>query len=130
MEVKGILDKIRQKESEKKEHFFALEIDVGVVKSAVWLVEGKTIKVISVGESESWEEEKELLEAVDASLTSAAERFAPEKEEAGRRFGRDLTFLTLSVEVVEYGFAVVDFVNHVVNCAHYDVRVHMFVIGH
>jgi len=80
MEVKGILDKIRQQEEEKKEYFFALEIGIGVVKSAVWLVEKEQIKIVAIGASGSWEKEGELLGAVDASLSSAAENFAPKEE--------------------------------------------------
>lgn len=80
MEVKGILDKIRQQEEEKKEYYFALEIGIGVVKSAVWLVEKGKIKIVAIGASESWEEEEKLLNAVDATLSSAAENFTPQEE--------------------------------------------------
>lgn len=82
MEVKGILDKIRQQEEEKKEYFFALEIGIGIVKSAVWLVEKGQIDIVAVGTSQNWGKEEELLNAVDATLSSAAENFTPKKEVA------------------------------------------------
>jgi hypothetical protein len=81
MEVKEILKKIRQQEQEKKEYFFALELDEGLVKSAVWSVEAGVVKILAIGETQSWEDEKEILEAVDSSLSSAAEkRPSPEEE--------------------------------------------------
>ncbi len=73
MEVKEILKKIRQQEQEKKEYFFALELDEDLVKSAVWTVEEGVVKVLAIGETQSWGDEKEILEAVDTSLSSAAE---------------------------------------------------------
>ncbi|TSC53859.1 MAG: Uncharacterized protein LiPW31_295 [Microgenomates group bacterium LiPW_31] len=81
MEVKEILKKIRQQEQEKKEYFFALELDEDLVKSAVWTVEEGVVKVLAIGETQSWGDEKEILEAVDTSLSSAAEKLpSPEGE--------------------------------------------------
>jgi len=74
MEVKEILKKIRQQEQEKKEYFFALELDEDLVKSAVWTVEEGVVKVLAIGETQSWEDEKNILEVVDTSLSSAAEK--------------------------------------------------------
>lgn len=74
MEVKGILDKIRQQEKEKKEYLFALQLDEGVVKCAIWTIEKGTVKVVSIGETQSWKDEKEILAAVDASISSATEK--------------------------------------------------------
>lgn len=73
MEVKQILEKIRQPKKEKKESFFALQIGLELVKSAVWAVEADQVKIVSLGKAREWQSEEELLEAVDASLTSAAE---------------------------------------------------------
>lgn len=78
MEVKGLLEKIRQQEKEKKDYFFALEIETNFVKSAIWLVDEGKVKVVSLGSRESWTDS--LLEAADASLSSAAEGFTPEEE--------------------------------------------------
>lgn len=74
MEVKGILEKIRQPKEEKKECFWALEIGFGLVKSSIWAVEEGLVKVLCLGEVKYWQEETELLEAIDASLSSAAEK--------------------------------------------------------
>ena len=78
---------------------------------------------------------KTFMKGTDIGKTSSrtnnskrSSRFTFEKEEAGGLFGGVLPRLLFCIEVVENCFAVVDFVNHVVNCAHYDVRVHMVVI--
>jgi len=79
MEVKDIFAKISQKE-EKKENFFALTISSEKVKSAIWTIEKGVTKVVSIGESASWSEEGDLLDAVDKTLSSATETFTPEEE--------------------------------------------------
>ena len=79
MEVKDIFAKIGQKE-EKKEYFFALTISSERVKSAIWTIEKGATKVVSVGESTSWSEEGDLLDAVDKTLSSATETITPEEE--------------------------------------------------
>lgn len=79
MEVKDIFAKIGQKE-EKKEYFFALTISSERVKSAIWTIEKGATKVVSIGESASWSEEGDLLDAVDKTLSSATETFTPEEE--------------------------------------------------
>jgi hypothetical protein len=76
MEVKGILEKIRQPKEEKKEGFFALEIGLGFVKSAIWLVEDGKIRVLCLGANQKWSREEDLIKAVDASLSAAAESLA------------------------------------------------------
>lgn len=67
MEVKKILEKIHQRE-EKKRYFFAVQLDDGLVKSALWTTENGVVKILKIGETQFWEEEKEILQAVDASL--------------------------------------------------------------
>lgn len=80
MEVKDILDKIGQKE-EKKECFFALTISYEKVKGAIWIIKKGETKVVSVGESKSWSEEEDLLDAVDKTLSSATEALTLEGAE-------------------------------------------------
>jgi len=80
MEVKGILEKIRHQDNQRKKYYFALEIGAGVVKSAVWAVVKEKIKVVSVGALQKWTGREELLVAVDNALTSAAESFVSEEE--------------------------------------------------
>ncbi len=72
--------KLNNNEPEKKEYFFALEIDIQRVKSAVWTIEGDQSKLMSLGESAYWEKESELLECVDNSLSSAIEKLSPQLE--------------------------------------------------
>lgn len=75
MEIKTILDKIRQTEERKKEVLFALQIDPELVKSAIWVVEEGQIKIFAIGETQGWQSGDQLLEAVDTSLSSAVEKF-------------------------------------------------------
>lgn len=80
MEVKGILEKIRQSKEEKKECFWALQIGFGLVKTAIWTVENGLVKILYLGETKPYQVEEELLEAIDASLSSAAEKLAAQKD--------------------------------------------------
>ncbi|MCX6726154.1 MAG: hypothetical protein NT052_02495 [Candidatus Shapirobacteria bacterium] len=72
--------RLNKNETEKKEYFFALEIDVDRVKSAIWTIEGDQSKLMSLGEIAYWEKESELLESVDNSLSSAIEKLSPQLE--------------------------------------------------
>ena len=80
MEVKGLLEKIRHKEQEQKEAYFALQIGLDFVRSAVWLIDKGKVGVICVGQPVAWEKGK-LLKAVDASLSSAVEGFSVKENE-------------------------------------------------
>jgi len=80
MEVKTILAKIRQKEEESSEYYFALELGLEFVKSAIFSIENNQVKVLSQGSLERWQDEEELVEAVDASLSAAAEKLPVEGE--------------------------------------------------
>jgi len=71
---------LNKTEPEKKEYFFALEIDTGRVKSAIWTIDGDQSQLLSLGEIVDWEKEEEIIEAVDASLSSAIEKLAPSQE--------------------------------------------------
>src|SRR3972149_1877032 len=79
MEVKGILDKIRQQDKEKGEYFFALQVEQGLVKAAIWTTEVGKVKILAVGEPQGWVSEEEFLGAIDLAISSAGERLpAPE----------------------------------------------------
>ena len=67
MEIKKIFEKIRKQE-EEKEYFFALLLEEGKAKSALWIVEGEVVKVLRRGEEQFWQTEEEILPAVDACL--------------------------------------------------------------
>jgi len=72
--------KLSKNEPGKKEYFFALEIDVDRVKSAIWTIEEDKTKLVSLGDSFYWEGEEKLLEVIDDSLSSAIEKFDSQKE--------------------------------------------------
>jgi len=67
MEIKKIFEKIRKQE-EEKEYFFALLLEEGKAKSALWIVEGEVVKVLRRGEEQFWQTEEEILPAVDTCL--------------------------------------------------------------
>jgi hypothetical protein len=79
MEIKGILEKIRQKEP-KKEFIFALEIDHELVKSAIWGIVDNQVKVMAIGDTFPWEKEEELVQAVDMTFSSVVQKFSPQQE--------------------------------------------------
>lgn len=80
MAFDSILAKLKTPESSPRETFFAVEVNSETVKSAVWVVENKETQVLKVGTLEEWKEsdEKSLVKAVDASISSVAEGIVPE----------------------------------------------------
>lgn len=76
----GFMLGLNKPEPEKKEYFFALEIDTGRVKSAIWTIESDQSQLLSLGEIVDWEKEEEIIEAVDTSLSSAIEKLTPAQE--------------------------------------------------
>jgi len=72
--------RLNKNETEKKEYFFALEIDIDRVKSAIWTIDGDQSKLMSLGEIVYWEKESELLECVDNSLSSSIEKLSSQEE--------------------------------------------------
>jgi hypothetical protein len=68
-------------ETEKKEYFFALEVNIERIKSALWTIEGEQTRLVSLGETQIWSQDKEsFLTCVDACLSSAIEKFSPQEE--------------------------------------------------
>jgi len=67
MEIKKIFEKVHKQE-EEKEYFFALLLEEGKAKSALWTVEEEVVRVLRRGEDQSWQTDKEVLSAVDACL--------------------------------------------------------------
>lgn len=72
--------KLSKNEPEQKEYLFALEIDVDRIKSAIWTIEENQTQLVSLGDTQYWQNEESLLEYVDASLSSAIEKFSPQEE--------------------------------------------------
>ena len=71
MEINTFLSKIRHQEKPKKELFFAFQITKELVKTAIWTIDEGEIKVLSLGDSKSWQNEEDLLTNLDASLSQA-----------------------------------------------------------
>lgn len=74
MEVKGILEKIRQQKETPSESFAALEIGFNRARAALWQVEGGGAKILAIGSWEKWQTEEELISAVDISLSAATQK--------------------------------------------------------
>jgi len=55
------------------EHFLAIQIQEGIVKTAVWQVSSGQPEVTSYGSLQEWTDTESLVVAVDASLTTALE---------------------------------------------------------
>jgi hypothetical protein len=69
MDIKSLINKTK----EKKEYFWALLLEAQWISSAVWQIEGGKVEVISTSPSTRWENEENLIEAVDASLSSCTQ---------------------------------------------------------
>jgi len=80
MEVKEILAKIRRQEKSETDFYFALEIGPDVVYSAAWTPEKEETKIFSLGEAKEWDNEENLLIAVEASLNATSQKLASEKK--------------------------------------------------
>ena len=84
MELGNFLGKLKGKNKEVPESFLALVLTNNLVQSAVWrVIEGKT-ELISLGTPVEWDGESattnELVQAVDATLSSAIEGLESEPE--------------------------------------------------
>ena len=62
-----------------REYFFALEIDHGLIKSAVWSVINDKPQVLAVSSNQSWDDKSEdsLITAADAALSDATSHLDP-----------------------------------------------------
>ena len=67
------------KKATTREYFFALEIDHGLVKSAVWSVINDKPQVLAVSSNQSWDDKAEdsLITAADAALSDATSHLDP-----------------------------------------------------
>ncbi|KKP23297.1 MAG: hypothetical protein UR11_C0001G0271 [Candidatus Woesebacteria bacterium GW2011_GWC1_30_29] len=69
MDIKSLINKTK----EKKEYFWALLLEAQWISSAVWQIDDGKVEVISTSPSTRWENEENLIEAVDASLSSCTQ---------------------------------------------------------
>lgn len=76
MAFNQLLSKFKKNASEAENKFLAVQIDAEFIKTAVWKVEERTTKLVTVGSTQEWDGNSTeiLLEAVDASLTRALEQ--------------------------------------------------------
>lgn len=74
MDIKSLISKPKEKE----EYFWALLLEPSWISSAVWLIEDGKVKVISTSPSTRWENDENLIEAVDASLSSCSQNLPEE----------------------------------------------------
>lgn len=71
---------LTKNEQKQKKYFFALEINVDRVKSAIWTIEDSQTKIAALGDICPWSNDEDLLEGIDTSLSSAVERFSTEEK--------------------------------------------------
>ena len=69
----------KNENSSSREYFFALEIDHGLVKSAVWSVINDKPQVLAVSSNQPWDDKAEnsLITAADAALSDASFHLDP-----------------------------------------------------
>lgn len=79
MNLKDYLPKVPllTKDQEKREYFFALNIDSNEVEASVWGIEGKTLQIINIARS-SYSTEEELIQSANMALDEALGAFEPE----------------------------------------------------
>ncbi|HLD92029.1 MAG TPA: baseplate J/gp47 family protein [Patescibacteria group bacterium] len=66
------------KPKEQKENFWALLIEPEWVTSAIWQIESGKVEIISSSPATRWETESNLIEAIDASLSSCTQSLPDE----------------------------------------------------
>lgn len=74
MDIKSLINKPK----EKKEYFWALLLEPSWIASAVWLIEDGKVEVVSTSPSTRWENQENIIEAVDASLSSCSQNLPEE----------------------------------------------------
>src|SRR3989344_1718042 len=60
------------------EYFLAVQIQEGVVQTAVWLIDEGQATVVALGDQVNWEDAEDLVEAADKSLAVACNGLEPE----------------------------------------------------
>jgi hypothetical protein len=90
MDPKGFFKKKRAPE-DKKEFSFALEINPGLVKGALWTIEAGKAKVVSASQPIPWQENS-LIEAADKAFSEAIEKATLGEEEEPKKIIFGLPF--------------------------------------
>jgi len=124
MEIKNLLNKLKNADKEVPETFFAVEITEDAVKSAVWTVIDGHTKVVKIGVSKSWDgqSQEQLLAATDQSISDASDNLPQEpcgvvfglpetwleKQEISQPKKKFLKYLCTELELKPLGYVVTD----------------------
>jgi len=80
MELKNLLIKLKRKEENRQEYFFAVEITEEIIKTAIWTVTDGQTQVVKVGQSQAWDgqTQEKLVSAIDQSISAISANISPE----------------------------------------------------
>ena len=80
MELKNLLIKLKHKEENHQEYFFAVEITEELIKTAIWTVIDGQTQVVKVGHSQTWDGQAQdkLVRAIDQSISAISVNISPE----------------------------------------------------
>ena len=63
------------KEKIKQDFFWAIVLEPGLIQAAIWTINEDKAQVVSISNPVSWTDDEELINACDASLSSAVQNF-------------------------------------------------------
>ncbi len=80
MELKNLLTKLKHKEENHQEYFFAVEITEEIIKTAIWTVTDGQTQVVKIGQSQTWDgqTQEKLVSAIDQSISAISANISPE----------------------------------------------------
>lgn len=80
MELKNLLTKLKHKEENNQEYFFAVEITEEIIKTAIWTVTDGQTQVVKIGQSQAWDgqTQEKLVSAIDQSISAISANISPE----------------------------------------------------
>lgn len=80
MELKNLLTKLKHKEENHQEYFFAVEVTEELIKTAIWTVADGQTQVVKVGQSQTWDgqTQEKLVSAIDQSISAISANISPE----------------------------------------------------
>jgi len=80
MELKNLLTKLKRKEENHQEYFFAVEVTEELIKTAVWTVTDGQTQVVKVGQPQAWDgqTQNKLVSAIDQSISAISANISPE----------------------------------------------------
>jgi len=69
---------------ENKEFYWSIAIEPGWAQAAIWTIENKKTRVISLSKPARWESEEDLVNTVDSVLSAAVQEFPEEEKEPSK----------------------------------------------